>query len=160
MTLLELIIASTMMTMVLVSVSVILRTSRSAWSAHESDFVRMETAHATVRHVVRAMRQAVAVTGLTTGNSGTLTIEDNDGKTWVWRHENSSSTVLYGENTAKSLLGENVVSLRFEGFEADAATPTTTLGDIQCVRITATVQLDRDTNNLKSVTSWAWVRVW
>jgi type II secretory pathway component PulJ len=160
MTLLELIIASSMMTMVLVSVSVVLRTSRQAWTAHESDFVRMETAHATVRHIVRAMRQAVAVTAINTTTSGSLTIQDNNGKNWEWRLDRNTNTVLYGENNATSLLGENVVSLQFQGFEADATTATTNLDDMQCIRVTATVQLDRETNNLKSVSSWAWVRAW
>lgn len=120
----------------------------------------METAHATVRHIVRSMRQATAVTAINTSTSGSLRIQDNDGKVWAWAHDRNNSTVLYGENTATNLLGNNIVALQFQGYEADGTTPTSTLDDIQCIRVTVTVQLDRDTNNQRSVSSWAWVRVW
>jgi hypothetical protein len=164
MTMLELIIATTMMTMVLVSVSVVLRTSRAAWDAHESDFVRMETAHSTVRHIVRAMRTAASVTAISDANSssGSLAIQATDGKTWAWSHNSTGSSVNYGENTASSLLGNNIVGLQFVGYEADGLTPTTNVAEIQCVHVTVTVQLDRElaSQRNRSVSSWAWVRTW
>ena len=162
MTLLELIIASTMMTLVVVSISVVLRTGRGAWEAHESDFVRMEAAHATVRHIVRAIRQAAQVTAisLANNNSGSLSVQDNTGKIWVWSHDANTGTVFFGENNASSMLGDHITGLRFEGFEADGTTPTTVTNDLQCIRITVSTVLDRDANANRAVTSWAWVRTW
>ena len=61
---LELVIATSMFAIMLTAVCVILRTGRQVWEAHEAEFTLVEAAQATLRHVVRRVRQAEQVTAI------------------------------------------------------------------------------------------------
>ena len=160
MTLLELVIASSMLAVTLTSIAVVMRTGRMAWEAHEGDYVRIEAAHATLRHIVRRIRQADAVTAITdpTDNSGSLTVTMNNGDTETWDH--AGTIVNYGINdtTPSDMLATNIVGLRFAGYFADGVTQTNMPDDVQCVRIDVTVQLPRETGGTRVLRSWVWVR--
>jgi len=162
MTLLELVIATSMLTMLLVSVSTVLRASRAAWEAHEADWVRLESAYATLRHIVRWLRQAESVTALSSPNdsSGYISIRLPNGDEYGWRHDRTSSSVSFGKGTARELLAEHIDSLTIEAFKADGTTPTTDLQAVQCFRITVGVRLPRDTAATRTVRSWVMMRAW
>ncbi len=162
MTLLEVVIASTMLAMLLTSVSVILRTTRASWDAHEADFTRLEAAHATVRHIVREIRQAKSVVAITaaTEGSGGLSLQNSDGNTVVWDHDSASKRVNYGANTADHLLSPNVDGLRLVGYRVDGATQTDDPTLVQCIRVDVTVVLPRESNGTRTISSWAWLRSW
>ena len=85
MTLLELVIASTMLAVVLASVGVVMRTGRLAWEAHSNDYTRVEAAHAVIRHIVRSVRQAARVDSVTPSvdDSGRLALKLTDGSVVV-----------------------------------------------------------------------------
>ena len=157
MSLLELVIASSIMAVVMTTVMVVLRTGRQAWEAHEGDCTRIEAAHATLRHVVRQIRQADRVTDI---KPDRLTLELPGGDSHVWDH--SATTVNYGVNVSEptDLLAPNVARMVFTGFRADGATVTTTAAEVQCLRIDVTVELPRATAGTRTVSSWAWVRSW
>ncbi|REJ69004.1 MAG: prepilin-type N-terminal cleavage/methylation domain-containing protein [Planctomycetota bacterium] len=161
-TLLEVIIASTILTVVVSSITILMRTGREAWQTSNDDHARLEAAHATVRHIVRRVRQANSVSAISgpTDNSGSLSLLMDSGETYVWDHNSGTNEVSFGVTTASSLLGENVSQLTFTGYEADGTTATTTVTDIQSIFVEAQVQLPRDTNGTKTITSWAWVRTW
>lgn len=159
---LELVIASSMMAIVLTTVGVLMRTGRQAWEAHTADYTRIESAHATVRHIVRQLRQAVSVVSITpsTDNSGQLAIKLQDGSTVVWDHDSSTNVVNYGVTSPTGLLATDITGLRFTGCAADGTTLTTNPALVQAVRIDVTIQLPIEVNSTRVVSSWAWVRSW
>ena len=81
--LLEMVIAMTLLSIVMTAAAVVLRTGRDAWAAHENDHVRIRTAHASVRHIVRSVREATEIVTVTTGvtTNSRLTVRLNDGDT-------------------------------------------------------------------------------
>jgi prepilin-type N-terminal cleavage/methylation domain-containing protein len=160
-TLLELVIASAMLATIMTVVAVVLRTGRQAWEAHESDYVRLEALHGTVRHIVRQVRQAKEVTQISAANdsSGRLGLRLNDGTELVWDH--AGSTVNCGVTTADQLLATNITTFRFVGYRADGTTATTVPEDIQNLMIEASTTLpNRDVGGTKTIQSWAWLRTW
>lgn len=162
MSLLEVIIASTMLTIVVSSVTLLLRTGREAWQANSDDQARLEAAHATIRHIVRRVRQGISVTAISgpTDTSGSLSLLMDTGEIYVWDHDDGSDQVDFGVTTVSNLLGENVTQLKFVGYHADATTTTTVAADIQGVKVEAQIQMPREMNGTKTISSWAWIRSW
>jgi type II secretory pathway pseudopilin PulG len=162
MTLMELVIATTLLAMVLTTVGVVLRTGRQAWEAHTADYTRIEAAHATVRHIVRRVRHATAVSTITpsTDNSGRLTLQMADGSVEVWDHDSGTNSINYGITTPANLLSPNITGLRFTGYQANGTTTTTTVNLIKALRIEVSIQLPVETGGSRVVTSWAWLRSW
>lgn len=160
--LLELIIASSMLAMLMTSVAVVIRAGRESWNAHEADYVRVEAAHSVLRHIVRNIRAAEAVTEITadTDDSGRLGILMPNGETLLWAHDNGASVVNYGVSSPSELLAPDITGLRFRGMRADGVTAAATAADVQCVQIEVTIQLPRETNGQRVVSSWAWIRSW
>jgi hypothetical protein len=151
-----------MLAVLMVAIGGVLRTSRQAWEAHESDYLRLQALHATVQHIVRYVRQADAVTeiSLASDTSGRLGLLLVDGSTVIWDHDSSTSRVNYGVTTPTSLLTENVATLKFTGYKADGVTTTTTPNLVQNILIEATVTLNRESGATKTISSWAWIRAW
>ncbi|MBM3999568.1 MAG: hypothetical protein FJ297_08540 [Planctomycetes bacterium] len=162
MTMLEMVIATTMLTAVLTTVSVVMRTGRGAWEAHESDFTRLEAAHATVRHIVRSARQAESIVAVTSqGNpAGSLSVQMPDGQTLVWSRNGADNSVLFGAGAADQLLADGITQLTFQGYRADGLTATNTVSQIQCLLVTASVNLARDGSPSRTVRSWVTIRTW
>ncbi|MFT5524259.1 MAG: hypothetical protein ACI9G1_001058 [Pirellulaceae bacterium] len=164
MSMLELIIASTMMVTLLAAISVVMRTGRQAWEAHEADFSRIEAGHSMIRHVVRRLRrsQGVASISNTTDNSGRISLLMLDGTTWIWDHDANTNQVNYGSSAdpSLSLLATDITGLSFRGFEADGTTLTTNLADIQLIEVTVSIQLPRETGGGRTISSFAWLRAW
>jgi hypothetical protein len=161
-TLLELIIASAMLTTVVAGVGLVLRGMHLAWQAHEQDSKRIQAAHATLRHVVRECRQASAVTAITapTETAGSLSVALPDGSTAVWARNSGSDEVNFGIGAANDLLGEYIRELTFTGYAGDGVTATTTPGEIRSVECRVRVDLPRETNGSRYIRSRAWLRSW
>ena len=162
MSMLELVIASSMLALVLASVGVVMRTGRQAWEAHSADYTRVEAGHATVRHIVRQVRQAVSVASITpnTDNSGRLSLLMQDGSTIVWDHDSATNVVNYGVTNPSSLLAPDVIGLRFTGYLANGTTVTSNPDEVQAIRIDATIQMPVEVGGTRVITSWAWIRSW
>jgi len=162
MSLLELVIATTMLAMIVATVSVVMRTSRLAWEAHEAAKNRIEAAHATVRHIVRRARQATGVVAITpsTDNSGQVSLRMPNLSVEVWDHDDVAMTVKYGVTTAANLLANNITGLRFTGYEADGTTLSTTAADTRAIKLEVTVQLPVETGGTRTIQSWVWIRSW
>jgi len=175
MSLLELVIASSMMAMVMATVMVVLRTGRQAWDAHEGDYVRIEAAHATLRHIVRQIRQADAVDGLTRATDGSgspadkltllmpVTLLKPLGEKQVWQRDGSTNQVNYGTDvvTPTALLAPEITGLRFTGFLADGVQETANPSEMQCLRVDVSVTLPaREIGGARTVSSWGWIRSW
>lgn len=162
MTMLELIIATTLMTTLVVAVGVVVRTGRTAWDAQQGDAERIAAANNAVRHVVRRIRQAQAVAHITAPSetSGTLSLLMPLGEVLVWRHDAASRVVYFGVGSADSVLAEEILNLSFVGYKADAITQTTANREIQSVRCQVRVQLPRETGGDRTVSCWGWLRAW
>ena len=162
MTLLELLIATSMLAMVLTTVSVVMRSGRAAWDAHEADYTRIESAHATLRHIVRQVRHADAVTEITSksDDSGRVGLLLPSGDIRIWDHDAGTNMVNCGIGAPDSPLAPDISGLRFIGLKADATTDAASADEVQCMRIEVTVQLPHEVGGARTVSSWAWVRSW
>lgn len=162
MSMLELVIASSMLAMILATVGVVMRTGRQAWEAFSADYTAVEAVHATVRHIVRQARQADSVLTITptTDNSGRLSLLMPDGSMLVWDHDASTSSVNYGVGTPSDLLSPNIAGLRFTGYRADGVTVTTNVTLVRAIRVDATMQLPVEVGGNRTVSSWVWIRSW
>ncbi len=162
MTLLELILATTLMTTMVVAVAVTLRTGHVAWQAHQDDAAQVIAANATVRHIVRRVRQAQAVTGVSRPNqaSGNLSLLMPSGETMVWNHNSAKQEVSFGIGSANAVLGQGITELRFTAYEADGTTQTNTPADVHSIKCQVSVELPRETGGTRTVGCWAWLRSW
>jgi len=162
MTLLELILATTLLSALVAATGIVLRTGHAAWDAHNGDAVRVASANAVLRHVARRVRQAQAVTNISlpSDTSGTLSLSMPTLETYVWDHSDVDDQVSFGVSTADSVLAEEITELSFTGYEADGVTQTTVAGDIHSVKCHVSVQLPRDTGGARSVSCMAWLRSW
>ena len=151
-----------MLAMLMTSISIVMRAGRDSWNAHEGDAIRIEAAHSVLRHVVRQIRAADAVTEVTaaTDNSGRLGLRMQNGDIYIWDHDDTNNRVDFGITTPDNLLAPEITGLRFRGLEADGVTAAASAADVQCLQIEVTIELPREMNGQRIVTSWAWVRSW
>jgi len=158
--LLELVLTMAVMATVAVAVASLLRTTQTAWDAHDSDQVRLEAAHATLRHLVRHLRQADSVLKISSAadTSGVIAVEMPSGDMYVWEHY--GTWVRFGVDTPRELLAEPISELSFVGYEADATTTTEQPDDIQAVKVTVGVTLERDVGAKRRLSSWVWLRTY
>ena len=157
-TLLELVVTTSLVGITVSSIAILLRSSVATWDAYESDRSRLDDAHGVVRHFVRGLRQASAVTAISasTVTTGTITVTTVDGLTANWSL--SGSSLQYTVNGVNEQIASNVTAFTFVGRKADG-TEATVPSDIRSVQIAVTVQLDRDANNSRTIRSSAWLRV-
>jgi len=158
-----LIIASAMLATIVTATATVLRGSHAAWQDHESDHARLESAHATMRHLVRHIRQAESIVSISiaSDDSGSISIGMPSGETHAWDHDSGTNTVLFDtDGTADQLLAEHITGLKFVAYQADMATATTTPDEIRAIRCTVTTELDREVNSTVEINSWVWLRSW
>ncbi len=162
MTLLELILATTLMTTMVVAVGATLRIGHVAWKAHQGDAAEIMAANATVRHVVRRVRQARAVTSISAPSdpSGSLSLLMPSGETLVWAHTAAAEEVSFGIGSADDVLGEGIVEFSFTGYEADGITQTNQPADVRSMDCRVVVELPRETGGTRVVSCRAWLRSW
>ncbi|QDS99360.1 PulJ/GspJ family protein [Adhaeretor mobilis] len=161
--LLELSIAMAMMAALSTASMVVLRTSQTSWNRHREDHQRTQGAAAIVRHIVRNVRQATAVTAISApaDTSGTLSLLQLDGSVLVWDHDNINDQVNFGETTAGNLFANHVTQLKFVGYKVDGTTPTEETDLIHIIECSVTYELNRPAGTTTQVlTSRAWVRSW
>jgi hypothetical protein len=138
------------------------RRAREAWEAHEGDYTRIEAAHATLRHLVREVRQADAVTSisLASDNSGQLGLLMPGAETRLWEHDDPTDIVNFTSTAGSGMLADNITGLRLTGYKADGTTTTTVPAEVQFLKIEVTVELPREVNGTRVVSSFVWLRSW
>src|SRR5690606_19491096 len=111
-----------------------------------------------LRHLVRNIRQAEAVTAISSAanSSGTLSLVMPSGETYAWAHDTATSQVRFGVNSPDHLLAEYISELRFAGYAADGVTQTDIPEEIHLIRCTAATTLPNGTGGASAVSSWAW----
>ena len=162
MSLLELTLATAMLTTVMTSLSMLVRGGYRAWQAHESDLVAIESAHGALRHLLRNVRQAQSVVAITAAaeNTGSISLVMPDGTTRVWARNAGANQVNHGVNAATDLLAEGIHALRFTGYKADGITVTTVPAEIHVVEATAVTQLEVGGASSRTVRCKGWIRTW
>ncbi len=161
MTLLEVMAAATITASMMASTVVLLRSSYAVWRAHDEDHEQAENAHAVLRHIVRSLRQASAVTSITdpsddAGEIGFVTAAgtkivytaDAPGAVWRWTYP----------GPVASALAPNIDSLVFAGYEADGVSLAATPDEVQLVKVTARTTMP--TGAARTVSCSAWIRSW
>ena len=162
MTLLEVIMATTLLATFATAVGLVLRTGHTAWSAHEADTAQLEAAHATARHVIRQIRQASAVVAISPAgsSSGSLSLLMPGGQTYVWSHNATTNEVYFGVGSATDLLAAGISGLSFTAYQVDGTTPTAVPAQIRSIVCSVSVNLPRQVNPSRSVSSRGWIRAW
>jgi len=161
-TMLEIIIAGTLLTTAVTAVSVVMRGAQSAWAAHLADYSKYDAAQGVVRHLVRNIRQADSVVSITAPatTAGSLTLLMASGSQYVWTRNGSTNEVNFGVGSATNLLGEGITELSFTAYKADGTTTTTTASEVQLIKVTAKVQVVHDSTITRTISSYAWVRAY
>jgi Tfp pilus assembly protein PilV len=163
-TMLEVIIAGSMLAMVMTSLSVVLRTSRVAWEANDEDYGSMHHAHAVTRHLVRQSREASSVAAIAANE---LQLRMNDGSTLTWKHlavgPDARPNVVMVTSSAtgtESALAYDIRNLTFTGYMPDGLTQTKLAEDVRLIEIKAEVLLSRGSGSVQTVASKVWIRSW
>lgn len=162
--LLELVVSSAMLAVIVTSLSLVLRTARSAWDTAESDYGSLHHAHTIARHFVRQAREAASVSSLASnGRSVTLLLRDGDSVTWTYTAGGTGKyqdavNVTHSGTGQTSPLAYGIRELNFVGYDANSAI-TATPQDIQLLEITVTVGIGKGTVT-RDVKSSVWVRAW
>ncbi|MBI1314715.1 prepilin-type N-terminal cleavage/methylation domain-containing protein [bacterium] len=162
--LLELIVAMSLLSVVLTATSSVLRTSRQVWEAHEADLTRLKTAHAVVRHIVREVREAQEVVDVDADQpvGGKLTVRLTDGDELTWQHDGSASRVLFTQasvSTSAQVVAEQIDSLEFRPILIDGSAFEPDKTDrIQELTVLAGVTLPRETPVTRNAVASVWLR--
>ncbi len=162
-TLLELVIATSMLAVVMTSLSLVLRTARSAWDATDGEYAAMHHATTLARHFVRESREARSVDQFATGG-GSIRLEMSDGSLVQWSlagatHGMDDVVLLENLTTGEAVpLARGIRGLSFTGFEANGSTIASNPQDIQLLQVQVTV--DRPSGGQQTVDAQVWVRSW
>jgi|GEM_PF-2863278 len=157
MTLLETMMAMSLMTMISVIGAQTVRTTWQAWDIQAGRSDTLQHLSGTLTHITRHLRSArtvVEVSG-STDDSGYLAITLPDDSVVKWSHDDGSGRVYYGIDPPTSLLALDIDTLKFECFEIDGVTPTTTTADIRMIRITSSVTV---TGQSVTLSATVWIR--
>lgn len=161
--LLELVVSTAILAVLSVSSMVLVRSSYAAWKTHEVDHAERQQAVQVVQHIVRKVRQAVAVVEISDPSdiSGSLSLLTANGEILVWDHDAGSKEVRYGVNSPTDLLAEGVEELNFRGLKTNGWEQTTEVDLIHSVLCTSRVELDRP-SGAETITysCQSWLRSW
>lgn len=160
-TLLEVVIAGSMLAVVMTSLSLVLRTARTSWEANDNDYGSVHYAHTVALHFVREAREARSIVHF---SSDDVAFELRDGSQMGWRFESDGKEgIVYVRSSRlgeESPLAFGIRNLSFSGFLPDGVTPATTLEDIALIEVQVAVEMGRKANSLQTVTSRVWIRSW
>ena len=162
--LLELIVAMSLLSVVMTATSSVLRTSRQVWEAHEADLTRLRTAHAVVRHIVREAREAREVIAVDANQpvGASLSVRLPDGDELTWQHDGSASRVLFTQasvSNSAQVVAEQIDSLEFRPVLIDGSAYAPERTDrIQELTVLAGTTLPRETPVTRIAVASVWLR--
>lgn len=163
--LLELVIAGSMLAGVMTGLSFVMRTARQSWDTIDSEYAVLQQMQAVARHFVRTAREANGVSTIASDGSGiTLSLPDDQTASWNWtpRRNGRQGVVIHRSplNPSGAILAGEIDSLQFTGFTGDGVTATTATDDIQVVQITIAVTVPRSAVPQRTIQSKVWIRSW
>ena len=160
--LLEMTIATATMATLMASVVVLVRTGYQAWDSYENDLEITDNGYATLRHIVRNLRQAEAVTSISaaTDTSGQLSVIMPDTSTYTWDHNNGNDYVYFDDGGGPLPLSWKIDELTFIGYEMDGVTTTTVVADVQMVESRIQITLPHGAGVPVTLSQRCWIRSW
>jgi type II secretory pathway pseudopilin PulG len=158
----EMIAATAIMATLMVSVVVLVSSGYGVWTAFEQDIDVSENAYAALRHIVRQLRQADAITAISapSDTAGYLSYLSADAVTRTWSFDSSSDQILFNNGSGDQLLARSIDQLTFVGYKADGVTQTIVPNEIHLVKCTIQVTLAHGGGVPQTVSSAAWIRSW
>lgn len=153
-TLLEVMSVATLCATMMTSSFVVLRSSYTAWQAHEADMECGSNAAAVLRHVVRNVRQCLGVSAL---SASSLTVTRADAASLTWDRSGTDVRFQVDAGGAQPVAGD-IQNLTFEGYEADGTTLAADPADVQLVRVAVTTQ--QPAGGTRTISTYVWVRSW
>jgi hypothetical protein len=163
-TLLELVVAGSMLAVIATSLNLVLRTSRTAWETSDTEVAAKHHAQSVLLHFVRSAREAYKVVAMT---ASSITLETRTGAQISWQHmpvgpNGRSGTVMVRDSASgmQSPLAYDIHSLAFKAFKADGATLAATVDEIRLVQIDASVVVPGTTHPIQNYSSRVWIRAW
>ena len=161
MTLLETVLALSLMSIISLTAVLGVRTSWQAWSIQDQRSDTFQHLNGLLTHVtrhLRAVREVLYVSG-SADASGNLEVRLPDGSVVKWFHENINREARYEINgvAPTHLLAAGIDSLKFECFKIDGVTETTVPAEIRMIRTIASVTIPVQGTPF-SLSSTVWIR--
>jgi len=159
MTLLETLLALSLMSVISVLGAQIVRTSWQAWDIQDRRSDTLQHLGGALAHVTRQLRMCRNVVEVSDpgDTSGYLAITLPDDSVVKWAHDSASQVVRYGSDPPTELLATGIDALKFECFEIDGVTPTIVPADIRMIRTTASVTIPVQGTPF-ALSSTVWIR--
>ena len=159
MTLLETVLAMSLLSMIALTGAQAVRMSWQAWDVQDRRSDMLQHLSGVLTHITRQVRSARGIVDVSnpTDLSGNLEITLPDDSVVKWYHDGADATVRYeiGGNNPGELVATGIDSLTFECFELDGVTPTTVVDDIRMIRVTTSVTIPvQGTSFPLSATIW------
>jgi prepilin-type N-terminal cleavage/methylation domain-containing protein len=160
--LLEMMVATTIMATLMAAVVVTVRSGFTVWNAQEAEIDVLENGYGVLRHFVQQMRQADSVTAISapSDTTGDLSFLTSTGVTRTWSHNGVPEEVFFNNGVSNQLLANKIDALTFTAYEADGVTATTTVNDIQVVQCAVQVTLPHGAGVTRTISCRAWIRTW
>ena len=157
MTLLETMMAMSLMTVISVIGAQTVRITWQAWDMQVRRSDTLQHLSGTLTHITRYLRSARTVVEVSgpTDDSGFLAITLPDDSVVKWDHDGITGRIYYGIDPPTSLLALDIDTLTFECFEIDGVTSTTITTDIRMIRITSSVTV---TGQSVPLSAMVWIR--
>ncbi|MCD0461725.1 hypothetical protein [Roseiconus lacunae] len=159
-TLLEMVVAGTMITTIMMGMALVFRSAGQTWEMVDQDYAVERQLSSLVRHFVRESREAGAVVAISRSGRQ-ITLLMNDGNLRTWRRE-PNGEVQFQMNTdaAFQTIATDIAELQFRGLDAAGIELTSDPNSMQLVEITATAnRADADDSQLIHE-STVWIRQW
>lgn len=159
MTLLEAVLAMTILTTISLLGAEALRTTWQSWDIQDKRSEQLQHLEGALSHITRHLRTARNIVAIPspTDESAKWKVTLPDSTIAEWNHRDADKKIDYKVNAVNYLLATNIDKLKFECYETDGITLTTNLPDIRMIRITATVIIP-DQNTPYSLSTTVWLR--
>ncbi|QDU89914.1 hypothetical protein Pla175_33110 [Pirellulimonas nuda] len=160
--LLELITAAAITSSLMTASLVVVRSSYEAWRLHDAEAEAADQTYAVLRHIVRSLRQAQAVTAITgpTDDAGEMSLISVSGDRVAYILTGSGVVEYWLNNeSTNTKLAHGLTGLTFQGLAADGVSTAQSPGDVQAVRILAAYNSGFGEAG-RTVTCLAWMRSW
>ena len=159
MTLLETLLAMSLLSVIALLGAQTVRLSWQAWDVQDRRSDVLQHLGGVLTHITRLTRGAKGVVSVSgpSDTSGNLEITLPDDSVVKWYRDSADSTVRYeiDGNNPGELLAVGIDSLKFECFQIDGVTPTTVVDEIRMIRITTAVTIPvQGTSFPLSATIW------
>ena len=159
MTLLETVLAMSLLSVIALTGAQAVRMSWQAWDIQDQRADMLQHLGGVLTHITRLARSARGIVSVSgpTDTSGNLEITLPDDSVVKWYHDSVSGVVRYEIDGAGpgELLATGIDSLKFDCFQLDGVTPTTIVADIRMIRVTTAVTIPvQGTSFPLSTTIW------